>query len=257
VFSNPVTSEAEEDIPYEQSVMDQSPQEAKADPPGNKDDHWDGVITNNRRVTRSTKTGNTNTQQPKPSNKATQNNQHPQSRKGNQYMSLPSDDDDVALYNDPAVVAVAEGKTTRKPDAGDFDTNSDTRITQYFLGKLEGYRPEPQIKNIIKPVVAIWARDYPKYHGKQLGNNFTGRSSIGGLIVAIGLNPKISMGKVTYMLHRCLKENRPKEKLCEELAQYFEEQTLKLQPGDWKTLDEKHEIPLVLPLKTGTFECFC
>jgi hypothetical protein len=145
-------------------------------------------------------------------------------------MSLPSDDDDVALYNDPAVVAVAEGKTSRKPDAGDFDTNSDTRITQYFLGKLEGYRPEPQIKNIIKPVVAIWARDYPKYHGKQLGNNCTGRSSIGGLIVAIGLNPKISMGKVTYMLHRCLKENRPKEKLCEELAQYFEEQTLKLQP---------------------------
>ena len=239
-FTNPPTNDPDDGFPHELNGAENPPQGAQTDPLGNSDGQWDEVV-NNRRVTRSNKTGNTNNQQHKPSHNATQNNQQSQSRKGNQYLSLPTNDDDVALWNDPSVVAVAEGRNSRKPDAGDFDTNKDTRITQYFMKKLNGSRPEPQIKNIIKPVVTIWARDYPSYHTKQLGNNFTGRDSIGGLIVAIGSNPKISMGKVMSLLIRCVKEGRPKETLCEELALYLEEQTEKLQPSDTTTQSQQQQ----------------
>jgi hypothetical protein len=134
-------------------------------------------------------------------------------------MSLPTTDDDVVLWNDPNVVAAVEGKNNRKADAGDFDTTKDTRITQYFQNKLNGARPEQQIKNIIKPVVTIWARDFPNYQSKQLGTNFTGRNSIGGLFVALGSNPNIPMGKVMSLLTKCVKEMRPRDWLCEELEQ--------------------------------------
>ena len=201
-------------------------QEAQAEPSGADDEQWDEVVAN-RRVTRS-KTNNSNNQQPKPSHNATKKNPQTQSRKGNQYMTLPINDDDVELWNDPAVVAVAEGRNPRKADAGDFDTIRDTRITQYFTRNLEGYRPDPQIKNIIKPVVTIWARDFPNYHGNQLGTNFTGKKSIGGLLSAIGGNPNIGMKPVIRMLEKCLKEGTSREKLCKELSLYLEEQTEKL-----------------------------
>jgi hypothetical protein len=235
-LTNPPTNDPADDLPHELNGTDGP---APDDSVGLGDAY--DVVVNNRRVTRSNKTGNTNNQQPKPSHNATQNNQQSQSRKGNQYMTLPTNDDDVELWNDPNVVAVAEGRNSRKADAGDFDTSKDTRITQYFMNKLNGSRPEQQIKNIVKPVVAIWARDFPSYHGKQLGTNFTGRGSIGGLIVAIGSNPKISMGKVMSLLNRCVKEGRPKETLCEELALYLEEQTEKQQPSNTTTQSQQQQ----------------
>jgi hypothetical protein len=75
----------------------------------------------------------------------------------------------------------------------------------------------------------IWARDFPAYQSKQLGTNFTGRNSIGGLLVALGSNPNIPMGKVMSLLTKCVKKMRSRDWLCEELEQYLEDQTEKLQ----------------------------
>ena len=238
-LTNPPSNDPADGLSHELKGADHPHQEAHADASGEGDDQWDEVPTN-RRVTRS-KTSNTNNQQPKPSHNSTNKNQQPQSRKGNQYMTLPSTDDDVELWNDPAVVAVAEGKKPRKADAGDFDTNKDTRITQYFMNKLEGYRPDPQIKNIIKPVVIIWARDFPNYHSKQLGTNFNGTKSIGGLLSAIGANPSIGMKPVMRMLDKCVKEESTREKLCEELSRYLEEQTEKLQSTNTTTPPQQQQ----------------
>jgi hypothetical protein len=221
-IANPPSDDSDVSLPHN---ADHSPEGALSDSQDNREEQWNDVTGSNRRSTRSNKTGNTNKPQPKPSRNTTQNNQQSQSRKGNQYLTLPESDDDAELWNNPSIIAVAEGKNSRKADAGDFDTNKDTRITQYFANKLGGARTDEQIKKIVTPVVTIWARDFPNYQGNQLGTNFTGKKSIGGLLSAIGSNPNIGMRPVVRMLERCVKEGRTREALCDELSRYFEDQT--------------------------------
>ena len=213
------------DVSLTHDNADHPPDGALSDSQNNREDQWNESAGKNRRSTRSNKTGNTNKPLPQPSRNQTQNNQQSQSRKGNQYMTLPDSDDDAELWNNPSIIAAAEGKNTRKADAGDFDNNKDTRITQYFVNKLGGARTDEQIKKIITPVVTVWARDFPNYQGNQLGTNFTGRKSIGGLISAIGNNPNIGMRPVVRMLEKCAKEGGTREALCDELSRYLEDQT--------------------------------
>ena len=219
----PSSKDSDASLPHDSA--DHAPDGAPSDLQDNKEDQWNEVTGSNRRSTRSNKAGNINKSQPKPSHNPTQNNQQSQSHKGNQYLTLPASDDDVELWNNPSIIAAAEGKNSRKADAGDFDTNKDTRITQYFFNKLGGARTDEQIKKIITPVVTIWARDFPNYQGNQLGTNFTGKKSIGGLISAIGSNSNIGMRPVVRMLERCVREGRTREALCDELSKYLEDQT--------------------------------
>jgi hypothetical protein len=219
----PSSKDSDASLPHDSA--DHAPDGAPSDLQDNKEDQWNEVTGSNRRSTRSNKAGNINKSLPKPSHNPTQNNQQSQSHKGNQYLTLPASDDDVELWNNPSIIAAAEGKNSRKADAGDFDTNKDTRITQYFFNKLGGARTDEQIKKIITPVVTIWARDFPNYQGNQLGTNFTGKKSIGGLISAIGSNSNIGMRPVVRMLERCVREGRTREALCDELSRYLEDQT--------------------------------
>ena len=217
----PLDHEPVPDVDLDHDPADPPPRE-NPPPPQNNNEQWNEVGKGTRRSNRNNKTNNTNNQQPQTSNKTTQNTQQARSQKGNQYMTLPGDldDDDVALLNDPAVVAIAESNT-RKPDAGDFDTNNDVKITHYLSHNLKGTRPDEQIKSIITPVVTIWAREKPKYHQRQLGTDFTGARKLGGLLTAIG-KTKYTMKPVVQMLEANVRSAGSLNTLCEKLEDYLE-----------------------------------
>ena len=178
-----------------------------------KDDEY--VAANTRRSTRvRSRSGNTSTQQTKPTNNTTPINQQAQNQKGNQFLAL--DDDDVELFNNPAVVAAAEANP-RKADAGDFDTSKDWRITNYLLDKWNGYRQDQQTKAVAKMVITIWAREHSDYHTKQLGNNFTGAKKLGGLLSALGRSRLKSLKDVTALLKDNVRNGSGIDKLCSKL----------------------------------------
>ena len=185
-------------------------------------EQWHDSGKGNRRSNRSNKASGAISQQPQPLNKATHNTQQPQVQKGNQYLSL-SKDDDVELFDDPGVVAAAEGNS-RKPDAGDFDTSKDVKITTYFNHNLTGFRPEAQIKNVTKLVVTIWAREKPSYDKRQLGVDFTGTKKLGGLLTAIG-KTKYALKPVIQMLEANVRAagGLALTTLCEKLEDYLGE----------------------------------
>jgi hypothetical protein len=146
-------------------------------------------------------------------------------------LSLPTEskqDEDLEHFNDPSVVAAAEGNNTRKADAGDFDTTKDAKITHYLQTNLQGFKPEDQIKSIIKPVVTIWAREFPNYHKNQLGNNFNGRKKLGGLLSALGKS-KFTLKPVMQMLNNNVRQAGVEAlaTLCEKLEDYLDKQTEK------------------------------
>ena len=171
----------------------------------------------NRRSARTrSRMGNSNTQQAKQTNTAPPNNQQERTKKGNQFLAL-GDDDDVALFDDPAVVAVATQSNPRKADAGDFDTTKDWRINSYFKDKWNGYRPDQQIQSVAKMVITIWAREHSDYHKKQLGNNFTGAKKLGGLLAAIGRSRLKSLHQVTALLKDNVRNGTDVERLCSKL----------------------------------------
>lgn len=162
--------------PHAAAVADEQREESQS--------QWNVNEASNRRSGRNrTKSGNTYTQQPKPTKTTTSNNLQAQTKKGNQFLAL---DDDIDLFDDPDVVTAATQSSSRKADAGDFDTTKDTKITSYLMEKWLGYRPEDQTKSVAKLLVTIWARLHPEYHIKQLGTNFTGLKKMGGLISAFG-----------------------------------------------------------------------
>jgi hypothetical protein len=223
-------SDAEYEPPLDQNGQD-LPNPAGVVAPKGNNDKFNDVVGRNRRTNRGNKTPNSSSAPHKPSNNAPPNPQQPHSGKGNQYLSLPADnplDEDVELFNDPDIVAIAEGNHSRKPDAGDFDTNKDVRITHYFQTNLQGYKPEPQIKNIIKPVVTIWAREFPNYDKNQLGTNFTGKKKLGGLLSALG-KTKFTLKPVMQMLNDNVRQagKITLAALCEKLEDYLDTQTEK------------------------------
>ena len=138
-----------------------------------------------------------------------------QNQKGNKFLALGDDDDDV--FNDPSIVAAATQPNPRKADAGDFDTTKDTRITNYLKDKWRGHRPDDQILNVAKLVVTIWARDHPGYHAKQLGNNFNGAKKLGGLLAALGRSRLKSLKQVTALLKENVRDATDVDKLCGKL----------------------------------------
>ena len=174
------------------------------------------TATNNRRSARSKSKGsNTNAQHAKQTNNTPPTNQQMQNQKGNKFLALGDDDDDV--FNDPSIVAAATQPNPRKADAGDFDTTKDTRITNYLKDKWRGHRPDDQILNVAKLVVTIWARDHPGYHAKQLGNNFNGVKKLGGLLAALGRSRLKSLKQVTALLKENVRDGYDVDKLCGKL----------------------------------------
>ena len=138
-------------------------------------------------------------------------------------MALGASDEDIELFNDAGVVAAATQSNERKADAGDFDTNKDWRITNYFKDKWNAYRPEQQIHSVTKLVVTIWARQHSDYHTKQLGNNFTGTKKLGGLLAAIGRSRLKSLKNVTALLRDNVRNGTDIENLCSKLDEINQE----------------------------------
>ena len=222
-------SEAENEPPLDHYGQDHPIPDAVENP--DNDDQFNEVHPR-RRSNRPNKTANTSaTHLPKPHSETSSNAQQHHAGKGNQYLSLPTDskqDDDFDPFNDPSVVAAAEGNNTRKADAGDFDTTKDAKITHYLQTNLHGFKPEDQIKSIIKPVVTIWAREFPNYHKNQLGNNFNGKKKLGGLLSALGKS-KFTLKPVMQMLNNNVRQAGAEAlaTLCEKLEDYLDKQTEK------------------------------
>ena len=168
----------------------------------------------------SAKAGNSNKQQTNTTNTTTTNNQQDRNKKANQFMALANED--VEVFNDPAIVAVATQNDPRKADAGDFDTSQDWRINDYFKKQWEGHKPPEECQKMAKLVVTIWARDFPKYHGKQLGNNFTGKTKLGGLLSTIGRSG-IKLTNVYEHLRNCIRHFTGIDALCNKLEDIIQE----------------------------------
>jgi hypothetical protein len=222
-------SEAENEPPLDHYGLDHPVPAAVGNP---DNDEQFNEVHSRRKSNRVNKTANTNaTHPPKPHSETSSNTQQHHAGRGNQYLSLPTDskqDDEFDYFNDPSVVAAAEGNNSRKADAGDFDTTKDVKITHYFQTNLQGFKPEDQIKSIIKPVVTIWAREFPNYHKNQLTNNFNGKKKLGGLLSALGKS-KFTLKPVMQMLNYNVRQAGAEAlaTLCEKLEDYLDKQTEK------------------------------
>ena len=172
------------------------------------------------------KADNTSKQQTKQANTTTTNKQQERKNKGNQYMNLNKEDEEV--FNDPAVVAVATQNSPRRAEAGDFDTSKDWRITGYLKDKWQGQRPEELTIKIAKLVVTVWARSYPDYQTHQLGNNFTGKTKLGGLLTTVGKTLSIKGRAITVVLNDCIRNFTSIDSVCrklEDMIQQADKQT--------------------------------
>ena len=223
------SADADDEPPLDHYAQDHPLPGGVADESNN--DKFNEAPSRHRRSNRTNKAANTNNGPAKPGNKPFSNTQQTQASKGNQYLALPDDnlpDDYEELFNDPSTVAIAEGNNSRKPDAGDFDTSKDAKITHYFQTNLLGSKPEEQIKAIIKPVVTIWAREFPNYHRNQLGNNFNGKKKLGGLLSALGKSG-FTLKPAMQMLNHNVRQAGAETlaALCEKLEDYLDKQTEK------------------------------
>ena len=92
--------------------------------------------------------------------------------------STISDDDEDELP------VPAPSTSKRTPDQGDFNINNDKVITAYFKNNLKDSPiSDSQREQLVKKVINIWSTVNPDYHKTKLGNNFTGNSRIGRLLV--------------------------------------------------------------------------
>jgi hypothetical protein len=195
------------------------------------------------------KASNTNKQQTKQTTATSPNKQQERTNKGNQYNNLNQEDEDV--FNDPTIVAIATQDNSRKADAGDFDTSKDWRITNYLKDKWNGHRPDELSIKIAKLTVTLWARSYPDYQTKQLGNNFTGKTKLGGLLTAAGKTLEIKGRAITVLLNDGIRNFTPLDTICGKLEDMIQ-QASKLPNNNNQLQPQPQQQPTTKPPATTT-----